>query len=114
MSAAAGGAGGSSESDECTYELNLGYRNGTPDGFFKRMLNYNGQFPGPTLTCERGKFLVVRVNNFIDEPTTVHWHGIEQNLSPFYDGPESVTQCPIIPGTSMVYRFQLFQSGTYW
>jgi FtsP/CotA-like multicopper oxidase with cupredoxin domain len=90
---------------------------GSPDGVQKRIIGFNGQFPGPTLTCTNGKTMIVRVTNDMaddDEPTSIHWHGIQQTLSPFYDGPQSITQCPIVRQTSMIYKFQLFQSGTYW
>jgi len=99
---------------KCGYSIDVVRINGAPDGVRKSMITYNGHFPGPVLRCQRGKYLEVTVTNYLNVTTTVHWHGIEQNLSPFYDGPEGVTQCPILPGQSMVYKFQVFQSGTYW
>ena len=37
---------------------------------------YNGQLPGPTIEATVGDTLVVRLTNRLDEPTTIHWHGI--------------------------------------
>lgn len=42
-------------------------------------------------------------------------HGILQFLTPWSDGPEYVTQCPIPPGGSYTYQFNLTgQEGTLW
>ncbi|KAG6844313.1 hypothetical protein H0H87_007842, partial [Tephrocybe sp. NHM501043] len=44
-----------------------------------------------------------------------HWHGIYQNGTNWADGPAMVTQCPIIPGNSFVYDFNVHdQAGTFW
>lgn len=42
-------------------------------------------------------------------------HGIFQKLSGWADGPEYVTQCPIVPGNSYTYKFKITgQEGTLW
>lgn len=42
-------------------------------------------------------------------------HGIFQILSGWSDGPEFVTQCPIRPGHSYTYKFDITrQEGTLW
>jgi len=42
-------------------------------------------------------------------------HGILQFLTPWSDGPEFVTQCPIHSGSSYTYKFNLTgQEGTLW
>ena len=44
-----------------------------------------------------------------------HWHGIFQNGSNWADGPVGVTQCPISPGHSFLYQFDVpDQAGTFW
>jgi len=99
------------------YDLRLNYIWGSPDGVWKRMIAYNGQFPGPTLYCTAGKKMIVRVTNDIEddaEPTSVHWHGIQQTLTPFYDGPQALAQCPLLHNKTMISKFPVFQSGTYW
>ncbi|HWU11418.1 MAG TPA: multicopper oxidase domain-containing protein, partial [Streptomyces sp.] len=37
---------------------------------------FNGSYLGPTLRAERGERVAVEVTNDLDEPTTVHWHGM--------------------------------------
>ncbi len=37
---------------------------------------FNGSYLGPTLVAERGENVRVDVSNALDEPTTVHWHGM--------------------------------------
>ncbi|SIN73338.1 multicopper oxidase family protein [Agromyces cerinus] len=37
---------------------------------------FNGNYLGPTLVAERGEHVRVDVANSLDEPTTVHWHGM--------------------------------------
>lgn len=37
---------------------------------------FNGRVLGPTLRAERGEHVRVNVHNELDEPTTVHWHGM--------------------------------------
>ncbi|KAL8770436.1 MAG: hypothetical protein Q9209_003862 [Squamulea sp. 1 TL-2023] len=46
--------------------------------------------------------------------TTVHWHGVRQLHNVEYDGVPGVTQCPIPPGESMTYRYNVTQYGTSW
>lgn len=45
---------------------------------------------------------------------TVHWHGIFQRDNNANDGTPMTSQCPIIPGTSYTYKFNVDQPGTYW
>lgn len=49
-----------------------------------------------------------------DETTSIHWHGINQYGSQYYDGVPYVTQCPILPGTSFRYDFKATEAGTYF
>ncbi|MFE6966504.1 multicopper oxidase family protein [Agromyces sp. NPDC057679] len=45
---------------------------------------FNGAYLGPTLVAERGERVRVDMTNSLDEPTTVHWHGM--HLPPEMDG----------------------------
>ncbi|KAK1412395.1 hypothetical protein QVD17_33615 [Tagetes erecta] len=75
----------------------------------------NGSLPGPTLTIKEGDTLVVHVFNKSPYNLTIHWHGVFQTLTPWADGPEFITQCPIRPGGNYTYRFNLVgQVGTLW
>ncbi|KZC98810.1 multicopper oxidase family protein [Oceanibaculum pacificum] len=73
---------------------------------------YDGQVPGPALRLRRGQVLEVEVENGIDRPTTVHWHGIR--LPNEMDGVPGVTQDAIAPGGRFTYRFAVPDAGTYW
>ncbi|MCX8999842.1 multicopper oxidase domain-containing protein [Rhizobiaceae bacterium BDR2-2] len=37
---------------------------------------YNGGIPGPTIRLRNGDAFARRVENLMDQPTTVHWHGL--------------------------------------
>lgn len=37
---------------------------------------FNGSYLGPTLVAKRGERVRVEVTNSLEEPTTVHWHGM--------------------------------------
>ncbi|GAA5988033.1 hypothetical protein JCM10908_002035 [Rhodotorula pacifica] len=90
---------------------------GSPDGFHRPMLLINGQFPGPLMEVNNGDLVRVHVTNLLDEPTTIHFHGIIQNGTNWADGPSGVTQCPILPGGTYTYEFPItgdLQYGTYW
>jgi FtsP/CotA-like multicopper oxidase with cupredoxin domain len=41
-----------------------------------RTWGFNGDYLGPTLRAKRGEQVIVHVHNRLDEPTTVHWHGM--------------------------------------
>lgn len=87
-----------------------------PDGVVRDMLLVNGQFPGPLIEANRGDRILVNVTNRLtSEPTAIHWHGIHQRGTPWFDGTAGVTQCGIPPGQSLLYNFTLDgQFGTLW
>ncbi|KAL8094241.1 laccase-7 [Apium graveolens] len=75
----------------------------------------NGSLPGPTIRVNEGDTLVVHLLNESPYNMTIHWHGIFQLLSGWADGPEQATQCPVRPGHSYTYRFNVTgQEGTLW
>lgn len=49
-----------------------------------------------------------------DQSTSIHWHGLSQNGSQYYDGVPYVTQCPILPGATFRYNFVADRAGTYF
>jgi len=72
----------------------------------------NDMLPAPTLVWEKGDIVTIRVTNHLDEPTSLHWHGI---ILPFnMDGVPGVSFGGINPGETFVYRFKVKQTGTYW
>ena len=73
---------------------------------------FNGQIPGPMIRVERGAEIVVRFENRVDLPATVHWHGIR--LENRFDGVPGVTQEEVPPGGTFVYRIRFPDGGIYW
>ena len=39
---------------------------------------YNGVLPGPTIEAKVGDLLIVHFYNALKEPTTLHWHGVDE------------------------------------
>jgi len=76
------------------------------------MLAFNGQVPGPEFHVNEGDWIKVNFTNNTEEMHTIHWHGI---VLPYtMDGVPMVTQDPVHPGQTFVYRFQAKPSGTRW
>jgi FtsP/CotA-like multicopper oxidase with cupredoxin domain len=74
---------------------------------------YNGAVPGPELRFKQGQRLAIAVDNGLEVPTTVHWHGIR--LPNAMDGVPHLTQPPIAAkGGRFLYEFELPDAGTYW
>ncbi|XP_078160277.1 laccase-15-like [Carex rostrata] len=81
----------------------------------KNITTVNGQFPGPTLYAYKGDTIQVTVYNRARNNVTIHWHGVEQPRNPWSDGPEYITQCPIMPGDEFTYTLILsIEEGTLW
>ncbi len=76
------------------------------------MFGFNGQQAGPLLQVERGAEVVVEFTNALDQPTTVHWHGLR--LENRYDGVPELTQAPVEPGGRFTYRLRFPDAGIYW
>lgn len=72
---------------------------------------YDGKVPGPLIEATVGQRLVVRFENHLPEPTTIHWHGIR--LPAAMDGSLAM-QSPIAPGETFEYAFTLKDAGLYW
>jgi FtsP/CotA-like multicopper oxidase with cupredoxin domain len=64
------------------------------------------------ITTDVGKLFRVRVENHIEEPSLIHWHG----LTPPWrqDGVPETSGLTIPPGGSAEYDFPLRRGGTYW
>jgi len=86
------------------------------DGTPKSVIVVNNIFPGPVIHVNAGDTLRVRVLNQLneDESLSIHWHGISQRGSPWFDGTSFVTNCPIIYGSSITYEFLVESTGTFW
>jgi len=78
----------------------------------KRAIAVNGQIPMPTLVFTEGDTAEIYVHNLMNEETSLHWHGLL--LPNRYDGVPYLTQMPIKPHSTHLYRFPIIQHGTHW
>ncbi len=78
----------------------------------KRAIAVNGSIPMPTLTFTEGDTAEIYVHNKLKEETSLHWHGLY--LPNRYDGVPNLTQMPIMPGETHLYKFPIKQHGTHW
>jgi FtsP/CotA-like multicopper oxidase with cupredoxin domain len=81
-------------------------------GMPNALVGYDAQIPGPVLRFRQGSLARVRFTNKMDEPTTVHWHGIR--LANAMDGVPGLTQKPVQPGETFDYSFVPPDAGTFW
>jgi len=98
-------------------------RNGLPPGFgyqleeSHKLVSPDVSAPGPPVVLERGRPVEITVVNQLQEPTAVHWHGME--LESYYDGVvgwgtdgRKITPA-IEPGGSFRVRFTPPRAGTF-
>ncbi|GLB41430.1 putative multicopper oxidase family protein [Lyophyllum shimeji] len=96
-----------------------------PDGFTRSAVlagssANSAKFPGPLITGFRGSTFNLNVIDSLTDhsmltATSIHWHGLFQEGSSWADGPVGVSQCPITPGHSFLYKFKVpDQAGTFW
>ncbi len=82
----------------------------------KKIVASEDKSVGPPIVVTRGEPTEITVVNHLDEPTTIHWHGLE--LDSYYDGVvgggtgDQVTPA-IQPGASFVARFTPNRAGTF-
>lgn len=95
------------------YQLDIARKTVNVTGTPVEKITVNGTIPGPTLHFREGEDVTIRVTNHLDEPTSVHWHGLL--LPGIMDGvPGTNGFHGIAPGETYVYHFPTRQSGTYW
>ena len=75
------------------------------------VFTYNGVIPGPMIEANIGDTLIVNFCNDLNEPTTIHWHGLETPAN--MDG-SHIAQLTVGPGESFRYEFPLLIAGTFW
>jgi FtsP/CotA-like multicopper oxidase with cupredoxin domain len=66
----------------------------------------------PVLRMQRGKPFAATLTNRLDEPTTIHWHGLR--IPNAQDGVPFVTQPYVYPGDRFDYAFTPPDAGTFW
>jgi len=81
------------------------------DGVLVTAMTYNGTIPGPMIKVTEGDRVKVVFTNQLEEPTTIHWHGVE--VPNAMDGVPDITQAPILPGETFIYEFVAKPAGTF-
>ena len=77
-----------------------------------KLLQYNQSTPGPLLRLAQNQTSEIQFINALDEPSSVHWHGLR--IDNAMDGVADLTQAPVMPGESFLYRLRPPDAGTYW
>ena len=77
------------------------------DGIERAVMSINRKIPGPDIqVCENDEIVVNLENHMrLSESTSIHWHGVTQQGSPYMDGVSMVTQCPILSHTKFQYKY---------
>lgn len=75
-------------------------------------MTINGSVPGPPLRWREGEEVTLHVTNRLQEPTSIHWHGVV--VPNAMDGVPGIGFEHIHPGATFTYHFTVKQSGTYW
>jgi CopA family copper-resistance protein len=92
--------------------LTIGQVSVEVDGKISRAIGINGTVPGPLIRLKEGQRVRLRVQNTLDEDSSIHWHGL---LVPFdMDGVPGVSFPGIMPRSTFDYEFELSHAGTYW
>ncbi|WP_085597516.1 MULTISPECIES: copper resistance system multicopper oxidase [unclassified Pseudomonas] len=94
------------------FDLHVGQTPVNFSGTPRTAMTINGGLPGPLLRWREGDTVSIRVNNRLEEDTSIHWHGIL--LPANMDGVPGLSFAGIAPGSVYEYRFQVRQHGTYW
>jgi FtsP/CotA-like multicopper oxidase with cupredoxin domain len=76
------------------------------------LYGFNRQISGPLVEAPQGARAVVEFTNRLDQPTTVHWHGLRLD-NPF-DGVPGLTQDPVPPGGRFTYHVRFPDAGIFW
>ncbi|XP_059634404.1 laccase-6 [Cornus florida] len=79
----------------------------------QEIVTINKMLPGPVVYAQEDDRVIIKVTNETPYNATIHWHGVRQILSCWFDGPSYITQCPIQAGQTFTYEFTLVkQKGT--
>ncbi|KAK1128946.1 hypothetical protein K0M31_020082 [Melipona bicolor] len=85
------------------------------DGVERGILTANRMVPGPSIqVCQNDKVVVDVENHIEGMEVTIHWHGVWQRGTQYYDGVPFVTQCPIQEGSTFRYQWTAGNEGTHF
>ncbi|KAJ3183430.1 hypothetical protein HDU87_006749 [Geranomyces variabilis] len=98
-----------------SFDLNITESIGAPDCYAKTIRYINGKYPAPAIHVDQSDRLRVTVRNGLEsEAISIHFHGIRQLGTPWYDGTSHVSQNAIPAGKEMTLEFSVKdQSGTF-
>jgi FtsP/CotA-like multicopper oxidase with cupredoxin domain len=102
------------QSDCVIFEVDLTWEEDNSVGTPKQTILVNGTSPGPALYMSVGETVEFVVHNYLPFNTTVHFHGITQLDTPWSDGVPGLSQAPILPGATFVYKWTADEYGQYW
>ncbi len=110
--AAPAGSGVMPSAPKPDYVFDIESRSVAPLGTPTDAILVNGTNPGTEIRYTEGDMFKVLLNNTMQNPCTVHWHGM---IVPNYmDGVPKITQYPLAPGQSVFMEYPLRQTGSYW
>jgi hypothetical protein len=99
--------------DGDTLELEAGLVRRQVAGRSFVMYGFNGQYPGPLLVVTQATEITVVFRNRLDQPSTVHWHGLR--LDNRFDGVPGLTQDRRWrPATTSPTDCTSRDAGIYW
>jgi len=81
-------------------------------GRTRDVLTYGEAGMPPVLRMKKGEPFAARLVNMIDDPTTIHWHGIR--LPNKMDGVPFLVQPYVYTGDNFDYAFTPPDAGTFW
>ena len=111
-SSAGAAVGGSTTLSGTRFDLTISTMPVNITGHSRTATAVNNSVPAPVLRFREGETVTIHVANRLDEPTSIHWHGLL--LPNAMDGVPGLTFKGIMPGETFTYQFPVIQGGTYW
>ena len=84
----------------------------TDAGLTRNVLTYGEAGMPPVVRMRKGEAFAARLINGIDDPTTIHWHGIR--VPNKMDGVPFLVQPYVYQGDHFDYTFTPPDAGTFW
>jgi blue copper oxidase len=99
---------GTSDGSVKTYSLTIAAgKSEFLQGLLTPTIGINGPYLGPTIRCRAGEQIAISVKNTLEEPTTLHWHGL--HVPARHDGgPHQF----IAPGATWTPAFEIKQRAS--